>query len=345
MGNQLPLNFSFYVEELHKSSWSTNEYSGADFESWGYFFFFITNYKDHFDSTIVKINFAYGFSGDGKVNFGLLLEEMMDDLFIVEIGQWKLVHLHDIEPGVWKDEFVASAVDFVDVLRDFNDLDAFHEIEFPNSDFAWVIAWQYEVGVLNLRYTANNRRVSFQLLLQVDWVSLVLQFEHLQLVVVACRDNQLTGNVVMKGMTSWTAHFVSNNRLSVLVYDKWFLIVLSGITDTNASQVVYLAYVIHHYCLLTLNFATHWLLLNVPKVYRVLVGSYPLLEQIQVKYLLPVVFWYRFLSVEVVRYLPKGNPDPVDNRPNSLMKLVKVHWQYRYFSCHVFVSLGSYLCW
>ncbi len=266
---------------------------------------------------------------------------MMNDLLIIQIWQWELVHFHDVESRVWEDQLVTSTINLVDVLGDFNHLNAFHVIQLPYPNLTRIISWQNEVGILNIRYTCNNRRVSFQFFLQVDGVSLILQLKYLQLVVVTCSDNQLTGNVVMKCMTSWTAHFVSNNRFSVFVDYKWFFVIWSCITHTNASQMVYLAYVIHHYCFFTVNFVTHWFLLNVPKVYGVLISSYPLLKKIQVEYFFPIVFRYCFLSIEVVRCLPKSNPNSVDNCSNSLMELVKIHWQYSNLSGHVFVSFRN----
>jgi hypothetical protein len=180
----------------------------------------------------------------------LLVEKLVNDLVVVHVRKGEFVHLHHVEPGVGKYELFACAVDLVDVLGNFDHLDAFHEIKLPNPNLPRVIARQNKVGIPNIGNTSDNRSMPLQLFFKRDRKSLILNLKHLHRIMITRRHYHLARRVIVKRVTARAAHVVTGDRLRVLVDDERLSVVKSCVTDTNATQVVYFADVVHHRCLL-----------------------------------------------------------------------------------------------
>ena len=67
-------------------------------------------------------------------------------------------------------------------------------------------------------------------------------------------------------MTPRATHVVSCDGFVVLVHDEGFAAVEGGVGYAYASQVIDLAYVVYHNCLLVDDFFAHSLIVEVPEV-------------------------------------------------------------------------------
>jgi hypothetical protein len=131
--------------------------------------------------------------------------------------------------------------------------------------------------------------MTFKLLFQVHGICFILDFKDLKLIMIPCRNYHLTRNIIMQRMTSRTSHFILDNLFTILINYKGFFVIHHRITDTNTSQMIYLTNIIDHNSLFMINLSTDCLLLNIPKVNRVLVSSDPLLEQVKVPYIFALI--------------------------------------------------------
>lgn len=83
--------------------------------------------------------------------------------------------------------------------------------------------------------------------------------------------------------------------------------------------MIYLAYVVDHGWVVVVDLFAYYLLLDVPKIYGILVCGYPLLEQFQVVYFLPVEFRDGLLCFKVIHRLPEGNTNTIYYCTNALV--------------------------
>lgn len=220
MCDNYPLLFPLNRVELHGAFGSADQYSWAYFQGWGNLLLIITYNKNHLNSTSIKINFTNWLSCYDVLALVLLLEEMVDNLLVIWVCYSVFIHLHSVQSTVWEDEFLTCAVDLVDVFWDLHSLDAFHKVKLPYSDLSRVITWKHKISTRNVTYTCNNWSVSFELLFEVDRISIILNLEDLKLIMITCSDNHLSGHVIDKRMAPWATKIILDDWLVVLVYDK-----------------------------------------------------------------------------------------------------------------------------